>query len=127
MSSQKEWMNWSFYAIKHPDYQVFSSNQIRCFNPCLYEILILYCNTIVCDKKIRILKSNFSYFKKRTMYSNTNPEENSSVSIVKVLPAFLCFLFAVACLGLFKGASLGYAIPVFLLVTRFNMLLFKKK
>jgi hypothetical protein len=61
------------------------------------------------------------------MYTSTKTKEKVSVKILKVLPAFFYLLIAVAAgFGFFRGESLRYALPVFLIVTRLNMVLYSK-
>ncbi|MCX6207102.1 MAG: hypothetical protein NTZ19_12720 [Bacteroidetes bacterium] len=61
------------------------------------------------------------------MYTSTKTKEKVSVKIVKVLPAFFYLLIAVAAIfGFFRGESLRYALPIFLIVTRLNMVLYSK-
>jgi hypothetical protein len=61
------------------------------------------------------------------MYTSTKSKEKFSVKVVKVLPAFFYLLIAVAAgFGFFRGESLRYSLPVFLIVTRLNMVLYTK-
>jgi hypothetical protein len=61
------------------------------------------------------------------MYTTTRTKEKVSVKVVKTLPALFYLLIAVAAgFGLFKGESLRYALPIFLIVTRLNMVLYSK-
>lgn len=61
------------------------------------------------------------------MYTTTTTKDKFSVKIIKTLPALFYLLIAVAAgFGYFKGESLRYSLPIFLIVTRFNMVLYAK-
>jgi len=63
--------------------------------------------------------------KTKTMY-NTRTKSSQGL-LIKTLPSFLYLLIALAAgYGVFQGESLRYALPIFLLVTRLNFVLYAK-
>lgn len=61
------------------------------------------------------------------MYTTTRTKEKFSLKIVKTLPALFYLLIAVAAsFGFFKGEALRYSLPIFLIVTRLNMVLYSR-
>jgi hypothetical protein len=61
------------------------------------------------------------------MYNVRTRSKSSQALIIRILPSFLYLLIALAAgYGFFRGESLRYAIPVFLLVTRFNFVIYAK-
>ncbi len=61
------------------------------------------------------------------MYNVRTRSKTSQGLIIKILPSFLYLLMALAAgYGFFRGESLRYALPIYLLVTRFNFVIYAK-
>ncbi|MBY0482856.1 MAG: hypothetical protein K2Q21_15990 [Chitinophagaceae bacterium] len=61
------------------------------------------------------------------MYTRAKTKQSFGLRMIRILPAFFYLLIAVAAgFGYFRGESLRYALPVFLLVTRVNMVIYAK-
>lgn len=61
------------------------------------------------------------------MYNVRTKSKSSQTQIIKILPSFLYLILALAAgYGFFRGESLRYALPIFLLVTRFNFVVYAK-
>jgi hypothetical protein len=61
------------------------------------------------------------------MYNVRTRSKSSQALIIRILPSFLYLLMALAAgYGFFRGESLRYALPVVLLVTRFNFVIYAK-
>jgi hypothetical protein len=61
------------------------------------------------------------------MYNVRTKSKPSQGLVVRILPSFLYLLMALAAgYGFFRGESLRYALPIFLLVTRLNFVLYAK-
>jgi hypothetical protein len=61
------------------------------------------------------------------MYNVRTKSKPSQGLVVRILPSFLYLLLALAAgYGFFQGESLRYALPIFLIVTRFNFVIYAK-
>ena len=61
------------------------------------------------------------------MYTRVKTKQSFGLRIIRILPAFFYLLIAVAAgFGFFRGESLRYALPFFLIFTRLNMVLYAK-
>jgi membrane protein YdbS with pleckstrin-like domain len=61
------------------------------------------------------------------MYQVSSKNKTNQLQLIRMLPSFLYLLIALAAgYGLFRGDAVRYSIPIFLIVTRFNFVLYAK-